>query len=128
MKRVDPFVFADTPIEIQGECVVRVPRGMQRTEDLFQVLYERAYLPGYFGFNWSALSDCLRDLGWSKQRVLTIVHEDVPQLPLVERRTYLDVLAECIKSWGPDGGHALRVVFPTGSRTEVEELLNDDQQ
>ncbi|MFD9036316.1 barstar family protein [Streptomyces sp. NPDC059567] len=31
---------------------------------VFQEFYEGLRLPDYFGWNWDALSDCLRDLTW----------------------------------------------------------------
>ncbi|MGW2995625.1 barstar family protein, partial [Streptomyces sp. NPDC001193] len=39
-------------------------REMRDTDAVFQQFYDGLRLPDYFGWNWSALSDCLRDLKW----------------------------------------------------------------
>ncbi|WP_390898818.1 barstar family protein [Streptomyces cynarae] len=37
---------------------------MRDTDAVFQQFYDGLRLPDYFGWNWDALSDCLRDLKW----------------------------------------------------------------
>ncbi|WP_327380951.1 barstar family protein [Streptomyces sp. NBC_01207] len=45
--------------------VVRLDgREMRDTDAVFLQFYERLKLPDYFGWNWNALLDCLRDLHW----------------------------------------------------------------
>ncbi|MGW7440641.1 barstar family protein [Streptomyces sp. NPDC054849] len=39
-------------------------REMRDTDAVFQQFYDGLRLPDYFGWNWNALSDCLRDLKW----------------------------------------------------------------
>lgn len=39
-------------------------RQMLDPDSVFQQFYDRLRLPDYFGWNWDALSDCLRDLRW----------------------------------------------------------------
>jgi hypothetical protein len=39
-------------------------REMHDTDAVFQQFYDGLNLPDYFGWNWNALSDCLRDLKW----------------------------------------------------------------
>ncbi|MFI1398065.1 barstar family protein [Streptomyces sp. NPDC020681] len=39
-------------------------REMRDTDAAFQQFYDGLRLPDYFGWNWDALSDCLRDLQW----------------------------------------------------------------
>ncbi|MFF3617204.1 barstar family protein [Streptomyces sp. NPDC002580] len=48
-----------------GMYVARLDgRKMHDTDAAFQQFYDELRLPGYFGWNWDALSDCLRDLNW----------------------------------------------------------------
>ena len=61
--------------------VARLSGIIQEPGVLFAALYEKLHLPGYFGFNWNALFDCLRDLHWVAQRRIVIAHEDLPLLP-----------------------------------------------
>ncbi|MFI7179675.1 MULTISPECIES: barstar family protein [Streptomyces] len=37
---------------------------MRDTDSVFRQFYDGLKLPDYFGWNWNALSDCLRDLKW----------------------------------------------------------------
>ncbi|MGA4798439.1 barstar family protein [Streptomyces lavendulocolor] len=37
---------------------------MRDTDAVFQQFYDGLKLPDHFGWNWDALSDCLRDLEW----------------------------------------------------------------
>ncbi|GAA1581392.1 MULTISPECIES: barstar family protein [Streptomyces] len=39
-------------------------RGMCDTDAVFRQFYDGLRLPDHFGWNWNALSDCLRDLEW----------------------------------------------------------------
>ncbi|MFF1833991.1 barstar family protein [Streptomyces sp. NPDC058231] len=39
-------------------------REMPNTDSVFQQFYDGLKLPDYFGWNWDALFDCLRDLKW----------------------------------------------------------------
>ncbi|MFE2021460.1 barstar family protein [Streptomyces sp. NPDC059499] len=53
-------------------------REMRDTDSVFQVFYDGLRLPDYFGWNWDALSDCLRDLNWlrAEHHVLSIEAAD----------------------------------------------------
>jgi Barstar (barnase inhibitor) len=122
MNRADSFDFTDTPSLSAEAFVVLVPAGLTTSEALLQTLYEHARLPGYFGFNWDALSDCLRDLHWIECHAVVLLHADVPKLPLQDLRTYVDVLAECVASWVPGEEHSLKVVFPSAAWLQVASL------
>ncbi|MEU2392096.1 barstar family protein [Streptomyces sp. NPDC007369] len=53
-------------------------REMRDTDAVFQQFYDGLRLPDYFGWNWNALYDCLRDLNWlpADHRVLVIEAAD----------------------------------------------------
>lgn len=120
MTRKMPFDFTDQDvIAAKDTYVARLPANLANREELLQALYEQLKLPGYFGFNWDALSDCLRDFHWLESRTVVLVHTALPRLPPEECRTYLAVLAEAVDSWQPEEGHDFRVVFPTTAQAEV---------
>jgi hypothetical protein len=119
MTRADLFDFTDVPSINTEAFVVRVPAGVTTLDALFESLYERAHLPVYFGFNWDAFSDCLRDLHWIDSHDIVLLHVDIPKLPQQELRTYVDVLAECAESWIASKEHSLKVVFPRAARLEL---------
>ncbi|MDX3533092.1 barstar family protein [Streptomyces sp. MB09-01] len=53
-------------------------RQMRDTDAVFQQFYDGLRLPDYFGWNWNALFDCLRDLHWlpADQYVLIVEAAD----------------------------------------------------
>jgi RNAse (barnase) inhibitor barstar len=118
------FIFGAGAAHADGKdgFVAHVPTGISSRDQLFESLRQRLRLPDYFGDNWDALSDCLRDPSWLPQRRVVIMHQDVPQLPPNELATYLEVLAECIRDWKPDEQHELAAVFPKESRSALENV------
>lgn len=120
------FVFdSEEDIVRDNDHVVRLPASIKTPGELFEAYYAQLELPGYFGDNWNALSDCLRDLSWLPQRRAVILHKDVPSLSETDLREYLDVLRQCIGDWQPDEDHELVVVFPADCRDTVMKLLKD---
>ncbi|WP_309144494.1 barstar family protein [Streptomyces sp. BR123] len=53
-------------------------REMRDTDAVFLQFYDALRLPDWFGWNWNALSDCLRDLHWlpADRHVLVIEAAD----------------------------------------------------
>lgn len=117
------LLFVDAYSPSQDARVVQVPPGISTPEALLECLRQRAGFPSYFGANWNALSDCLRDLHWVDSHELVLQHGDLPSLPSNDKRTYLEVLAECVESWQVGEEHKLTVVFPTAARDEILRLL-----
>ena len=115
------FIFQDGLSEVTegGDFVARVPGGITTREQLFEALHRELNLPSYFGGNWDALSDCLRDLSWIASRRVIIVHEAVPAMDTRTLKAYLDVLAECVNDWKPGEEHELVVIFPERAKVEI---------
>jgi hypothetical protein len=86
-------------------------------------VYYLLWFPGYFGFNWNALYDCLRDLDWISEHKVMIVHESLPCIPDSDLRIYLEVLKDCILDWVNDEKHQLEVYFNEKDQGEIERLL-----
>jgi len=124
MNNIEPFNFVDAArMPTDTDYVAEVPVGLTSAEALLQALYDGLQLPGYFGFNWNALSDCLRDLHWLQQDAIVLRHVDLPALPAAQLRIYLEILVEAVRSWRPGEEHSLRVEFPTSVRESVMRLL-----
>ncbi|MEU8299697.1 barstar family protein [Micromonospora sp. NPDC048909] len=63
--------------------------------------------PGYFGWNWDALSDCLRDLNWLPADGYLIVVENAPRLLLSsaeDRHALLRILSQAVHHWASPSG------------------------
>jgi RNAse (barnase) inhibitor barstar len=114
-----------TPPHTADDCVVIVPTGLHHRGDLFHAFQEQLPLPDYFGNNWDALSECLRDLSWVKQRRIVLIHSDLPHFDSKSLASYLSVLKEAIESWKPGDQHELRASFPIGDRAAVERADSD---
>jgi RNAse (barnase) inhibitor barstar len=86
--------------------------GINSKEELFKQLSDKLEMPEYFGYNWDALSDCLRDFHWIEQQKIILVHDDFLLLNEHELSTYLQVLFEAVQDWKDGEEHSLEVVFP----------------
>ena len=71
-------------------------RQMCDTDAVFQQFYDGLRLPDYFGWNWNALYDCLRDLAWlpADQYVLIVEAADaaLPDDPATRRQLFRTLL------------------------------------
>jgi hypothetical protein len=79
--------------------------------------------PTYFGENWNALFDCLRDFHWVDKRRIVLVHDDVPDIPADDLRVYLEILRDAVTDWRAGEPHELVVVFDEGSLDAVANAL-----
>lgn len=91
----DSDVLADVEQTLADEGITaRALEGtaMHRTEDLFTEFARRLEFPGYFGRNWPALSDCIRDLAWLPGFAYALVIGDSAVLLDDESEAELEVL------------------------------------
>jgi RNAse (barnase) inhibitor barstar len=118
------FVFVELPGEFKDESalVVRLPRGVRSKEKLLKILADKLRLPGYFGGNWDALEDALRDLTWLPAgQGVVIVHEDLPFGARGENRgQYLGILQSAAEHWAAKGQREFRVVLPESVRGSIQ--------
>lgn len=121
------FTFTDEDSAKGGdEVVARVPAGLTSRQDLFSLLADQLAFPDYFGRNWDALYDLLRDFSWLRERTIRIVHADCPELEDGrQRRMYLDVLKDAVLDWKPEEEHTLQVTFPSGMEETVTTVLQE---
>jgi RNAse (barnase) inhibitor barstar len=124
MNDQEVFSFGDPAslANIKESAVATIPRQIESSEELLKVLYEKLDLPGYFGFNWNALYDCLRDLHWIKEQDVVLIHEDLPALGTQDLSIYLEVLEDSVRSWGPGEEHRFIVVFPEALRKTIASI------
>lgn len=106
-----------------GVFIARVDPNIADTDELLRSLYYLLWFPGYFGFNWNALYDCLRDLDWISENKIKIVHDSLPRIPESDLRIYLEVLQDSILDWVGDERHQLEVYFHEKDKGEIERLL-----
>jgi hypothetical protein len=112
----------DADAASQEAFVAHIPSGLRNRNALFKALSEELGFPDYFGNNWDALSECLRDLSWIHSHRVAIIHATLPALNKPDLLTYLKVLADCVQDWKPGEEHQLVVVFPQHCRDAIHDL------
>jgi Barstar (barnase inhibitor) len=124
MQQLEKFSFLDSTAGFARDAfVIKIPREISDSTALFQAIYDHAMLPGWFGFNWDATSDCLRDFSWIENHSIVVHHVDLPCKDVSEQRIYIFVLLEAIDQWRIRKEHSLEVVFPTSARSDVQRIL-----
>jgi len=113
LKLSDVFMCGSfEPTKVHGDYrVFVVPKGITDTEQLL-ILFQQGLDFPYFGYNWNALSDCLRDLDWIKEHNIVILHEDMPNLIECDLKNYLGVLRDSMYDWLRSYEHKLLIIFP----------------
>lgn len=121
-----PFKFFDDlpGCGVADSFCVRIDPGIGLSDELLKALYYQLWFPGYFGFNWDALYDCLRDLEWIKNYKVVLVHEVLPAIPERDLRIYLEVLRDSVLDWVGDARHELEVVFSVSDKVLIEAALD----
>jgi len=69
--------------------------------------------PDYFGENWDALEECIRDLNWITSVQVIIIYEDIPfRSNPKQLKVYLSILHDAVAHWNKKKEHKLFVIFP----------------
>lgn len=76
-----------------------VPRGKKMTTEagVFDELAAALQFPDYFGHNWNALSDCIRDLSWLPAPAYVLLVNSATQLLSDGREGALTVLVRTLE-------------------------------
>lgn len=117
------FQFGTEP-ETSPVHLVEVPRGVRTKEALFAAFVRALRFPDYFGHNWDAFEECVRDLDWLPSGDVWVRHADVPLANDPQQLSiYVKVLADAIEELPAEGGRTVFVSFPSDARSTVEAAL-----
>lgn len=125
MTTTAPFLFGPRTYDTNHVFYARLSSEIYTQSQLLEALYYVLWFPGYFGFNWNALFDCLKDFHWVKERVVVLVHDGLPKLSNDELKIYLEILRDAVIAWGATDEHQLEVVFDESDRERVIQILNN---
>ncbi|OAV67795.1 Barstar (barnase inhibitor) [Bacteroidales bacterium Barb6] len=120
------FYFIDNISEIESEnnlYVVKLNNNYTTEEELLNEYYLLLQLPLYFGFNWDALYDCLKDFHWIKQKDIIIYHERLPQLEKNDLRIYLEILHDTVIHWRKYEEHNFNVYFNLKDYSTAQQVI-----
>ena len=87
---------------------------MADVQELFEVFSRELHLPAYFGWNWEAFSECMRDLSWVPASHYLIVVENSSRLLIrepEERESFFVIMREAGKQWRNILGVSEKVSF-----------------
>jgi hypothetical protein len=99
-------------------------RGIENEENLLQELSSKLEFPIYFGYNWNAVFDCLRDFHWIKQKKVILIHDDFPLLDEKTLGLYLQILLDAANDWEKTDKHCLEIIFPKSAEKLLYKYLN----
>ncbi len=68
-------------------------------KDLLDALYKACNFPEYFGFNWSALEDCLSDFSWGRAPGYVLIYDNLHMLNTYDLYQFLDIVEGAGKLW-----------------------------
>jgi hypothetical protein len=97
--------------------------GVIGKEKLLSALNAKLKFPSYFGFNWDALYDVLRDFHWVKERIIVLVHDYLPVLDNDDLKIYLNILSDSSRDWKENEEHSFVIVFPKDRESLIKDLL-----
>ncbi|WP_320068874.1 barstar family protein [Micromonospora sp. RTGN7] len=100
---------------------------MMNADRVFEQFSDALLFPSYFGWNWPALSECLRDLSWlSANRFLIVIDnaQDVLLEDVSEREVFFNILVRAGRHWAESYDAENR---DSGPRFHAI-LLSDDQE
>lgn len=98
--------------EKKNAFVVVVDKEIFSIDELFRTFNDAFRFP-YFGFNWDALLDCLRDLDWINANEIILYHDRIPNLNEKELGIYLEILCYAVSDWIGDHNKSFKVFFKT---------------
>jgi RNAse (barnase) inhibitor barstar len=127
MYQSNGFEFAavsELPKTFEDALIGVIPEGLSTVDALFQQIAEVLLFPPYFGGNWNALYDCLRDFHWVKACEIVLIHSKLPRLPQGELVVYLQVLRDAVADWKSNESHRLRVIFDKSDERDVLAALS----
>ncbi len=120
------FYFGKDKVHLEPRRVnARIPAGIETAEKLIDALDVNLGFPDYFGRNWDALDECIRDLNWLAPVQVVIDHDDVPLKNDLERlEIYLSILYDAVDHWERRKEHKLIVIFPTEYERKIRWLMH----
>ncbi len=108
----------------ENSFVVDIQQQISNQNELYDMYKRTVTFPDYFGDNWDAFFDVLKDLSWVPQENIIIRHFFLPVLPENELRVYLEILADSVEFWTKFDRHKMVVYFSIEVEEKIKELMS----
>jgi hypothetical protein len=117
-----PFIFGGQ-IEGRGDDLrVTIPPRISSKNALLTELAVQLRFPAYFGENWDAFQECIRDLSWLPPARVILSHADLPLAGDVKNlQIYVEILRDAVQKMSKSE-HEVVVLFPNQIREQIEWL------
>jgi RNAse (barnase) inhibitor barstar len=90
---------------------ILVPNSISKKEELLHFLATQLKFPNYFGFNWDALFDCLKDLYWITEVNIVLEHEKDFKLIGLDDKIYREIMHDIEIFWNEFPEHKFEVIY-----------------
>ena len=119
-----PFSFAEAGAPKRAIVHAPIPANITRKSTLLVSIATQLQFPDYFGENWDAFDECLRDLSWLPAGQVILDHADLPLTDdAANVKIYVNILADAARKMSGADPHPLLIVFPIEFRDQVSRLL-----
>ncbi len=121
------FNFTDHLLDVkipENSFVVDIQQQIGSQNELYDMYKRTVTFPDYFGDNWDAFFDVLKDFSWVPQENIIIRHFFLPVLPDNELRVYLEILADSVEFWTKFDRHKMVVYFSIEAEEKIKELMS----
>lgn len=109
-----PFTFGEETASSDDAVCAAIPAGIMSKTVLLTSIAAQLKFPEYFGNNWDALEQCIRDLSWLPSGRVVAKHADIPLVgDPKEASVYASILADAVIKMSRSKDHPLAVVFPS---------------
>jgi RNAse (barnase) inhibitor barstar len=125
MKRIE-FLKKPSTYFNEAEFLAYLSK-VENENDLFSKLSNVLKFPDYFGDNWNALYDCLRDFNWIEKEGIALIHTEMPNLSEEGLKTYVEILFDTVQDWKEDEEHYFKVIFPEETEQTIKKLISSFQ-
>lgn len=121
----DVFLFgAERAIRQPRRVQARIPADITTKTELLDALAATLGFPDYFGRNWDALEECIRDLSWLDPEQVVLIHDGLPlKDDPASLKTYLSILRDAVLRWRERREHELVVAFPEWAEVDVRRAI-----
>jgi RNAse (barnase) inhibitor barstar len=121
MKNIEFLASPETYVN-SDEFIIHL-KDVHGEDNLLNELSNCFHFPDYFGFNWNAVYDCLRDFHWITNKGIVLVHDNLPKLDKSILSNYVNVLIDAVADWKEDEEHYFKVIFPEKDKEVITNTL-----